>query len=65
MKKLLSVINSQRHRHLRQENIKSELDKAHGRKNQTQDNYVKVSELDVVDIAQFGVPVAVCSQFAR
>ena len=64
MTKLLSVLNSQRHRHLKQENNKAVLDKAHGRKDQAPGNFVKGSELDVADISQFGAPVAVCSQFS-
>ena len=61
----LPILNSQRHRHLKQENIKAQLDKAHGRKDQALGGYVKAIELDVADMAQFGVPVAVCSQFSR
>ena len=65
MTKLLSVLNSQRHRHLKQENIKAVADKAHGRKDQALGDNVKTAELEVADLSQFGVPVAVCSQFSR
>ena len=64
MTKLLSVLNRQRHRDLKQENIKAVSDKAHGRKDQAHGNNLKASELSVTDISQFGVPVAVCSQFS-